>query len=194
MNEARISKYDPRQLFTWASVALLLLLLGVQFFAFSGGSIVSSRLPPEVRTAREKVRAVDEARQALARRGTGQRIDIPDRDYAAIDPAILATAAAAEAAAAAETDDLESYVAPAPIEVAPVVIASPAPELKGIVQTRDASGQVRLRASYPRRIVTEGESVSGYLVEKITLSSVTLTRDGKTIVQQVANNRLLRLR
>lgn len=187
MNEARI-KYDPRRFFTWASVAVLLLLLGVQFFAFSGESVVSSRLPPEVRTAREKVRAVDEARQALARRGTDQRIDIPERDYAAIDPAILATATAAE------TDDLEVYPHPAPVEAAPVVIAKPAPELKGIVQTRDASGQVRLRASYPRRIVTEGENVDGYLVKKITLSSVTLTKDGKTIAQQVENNRLLRQR
>lgn len=193
MTKARISKYDPRQLFTWASVALLLLLLGVQFFAFSGESVVSSRLPPEVRTAREKVRAVDEARQALARRGTAQHIDIPDRDYAAIDPAILATAATAEATATA-ADDLGSDSLSTPVEAAPATIGSPAPELKGIVQTRDASGQVRLRASYPRRIVTEGESVGGYLVKEITLSSVTLTRDGKTIVQQVANNRLLRLR
>ena len=187
MDGSRIKKYEARQLFPWAVVALSLLFLGVQLFVFGGDGVASPKTPGEVRAAQEKLRALAAARQALARPGPVNLTAIPDRDYAAGDPATLVV----EAALPADVEDLESYsptslyeVTPAEVEVLPI--------LKGIVQTRDASGQLRLRAAYPRRIVSAGESVAGYLVQQITVESVTLSKNGKVSMQQVANSRLTR--
>lgn len=193
MNGSRIKKHDARRLFTWASVAVSLLLLGVQLFAFGGNDASNGRTPSEVRTAQEKLRALDEARQARARLGTVNLAAIPERDYAAIDPATLA----AEAAASTDAEDMESFSATAPVaaETAPAVaVVEVLPVLKGIVQTRGANGQTRLQAAYPHRIVAEGESVEGYRVEQITVESVTLSRNGKTILQQIAAEQMTRRR
>lgn len=189
MDGSRLTKYDARQLFTWASVGGFLLLLGIQFFAFSDGEIIG-RAPAEVRTAREKLRAVDEARQAFARLDTVDLAVIPVRDYAAIDPKTIAAAADESE----DVEEMESYDLVPEVVAAPAEIVPPPPVLKGILQSRDASGQVTLRASYPQRIVVEGESIAGYLVQQITVERVTLAKNGETIVQQVAESHLTRKR
>jgi hypothetical protein len=192
MDGSRITKYDARQLFTWAAVTVFFLLLGVQFLVFGGKDAASGRTPNEVRTAQEKLRALDAARQALARLGTINLAAIPERNYAATNPATLA----AEAAASAEAEEMESFsVAPVAAATVPAVaVVEVVPVLKGIVQSRGANGQIRLRAAYPHRIVAEGESVAGYRVEQITVESVTLNRNGKTIVQQIAAGQMTRRR
>lgn len=187
MNLSRLSELTPQQLLGGASILLALLLIAVQFWAFSSsnGTDRAARIPVEVRSSQERVQSLAAARAAIASRGAPDPAAIPRRSY------VPQTAETAEAMAVDETIE-----APAPEtagtasgEGAPeaVAIVPVPPQLKGIVQIRDLRGILRLRAVYPQGSVAAGAVVDGYRVKTISAGQVVLVRDGQETVQRVAS-------
>lgn len=187
MNLSRLSELTPQQLLGGASALLALLLIAIQFWAFSSsnGSGGVARVPVEVRSSQEKVQALTTLRTAIASRGIADPALIPKRSYV---PQTAETAEAIEAFATIAAPAPESAGAasgegaPAAVAIVPVP-----PQLKGIVQIRDLHGILRLRAVYPQGSVAAGALVDGYRVKTISAGQVVLVRDGQETVQRVAS-------
>lgn len=187
MSGSRLSKFPPQQLVIWGSVIALLLLLGIRYFIFfSDPESAAARMPKNVRSSRDKLTALSEARQAVARRGTIDYATIPDREYGVI----VNDDSAADDGVPYPADDQDGVQS---ATLSPVA-ESQVPELRGIVQSRDMEGNVTLRACYPRTTVTVGGSIEGYRVTRITTDQVTLLKDGRELVQKVVDNRFLQKR
>lgn len=183
MNLSRLPALSLQQVLIGASVGIGLLLLVIQFWAFTvfpknGGA----RIPNEVSAARGKLQNLTAAREAIAKRGVVDVAAIPQRDFTPVAPEHQEALAEVETADSVEPE-AAGGVAPATAGIVEVVEV--VPQLKGIAQIRDVSGQIRLRAAYPQGILAEGALVDGYRIRTISVDQVVLVKNGKELVQRV---------